>query len=150
MIPPGLSITGSGGGLYGGSRLRSTRLHGQQRARFWRYNTANAVLKQRLLKSKRNDFIQQLAPTLDDLAVHVTSSSASSTSKTTEATSDRVTARDIVQAEQHSLSQFETAYDLITNGAVGNLPPQKSSNNVHFFFENWNSLCLFTRKWKTC
>ena len=49
---------------------------------------------------------------------------------------------------EQEVREFQTTLELLSDGGVGYLPETKHNGRVRLYFENWNSLGLFTQRWK--
>ena len=51
-------------------------------------------------------------------------------------------------AQEQATNELRRTIELLDDGGSGYLPTKKRSGLVRLYFENWNSLGVFTQKWK--
>lgn len=59
-----------------------------------------------------------------------------------------ITAACNLDASQAEIREIQRTMELLEDGAVGYMPEDKKAGRVRIWFENVNSLCVFTQKWK--
>ena len=112
----------------------------------WQARALDAELKRKYRDFNRGShrFKQQIKETQDDIMRH-------GLGRTQDDTLTLYPLEDMEptpEAETQELHEFHATLELLSDRGIGYLPSTKRSGRVRVYFENWNSLGIFTQKWK--